>query len=306
MSFKLTILGSNSAIPTVKKNPTAQLLNADERFFLVDCGEGTQIQLLKNKIKAHKINHIFISHLHGDHYFGLIGLINTMHLLGRTKELNLYAHQPLKEIIDLQFQASNTELKFPLFFHPIPTDKEKVLFEDEQIVISSLMLKHSIDSSGFLFREKKSAKNILKEKIETYGITIEKIPEIKKGADFKLKDGSIIPNDELTVVAKTPHSYAFCSDTTYVAKNAEKIKGVTLLYHETTFMQDLKDKAIQTGHSTTIDAATLAKKANVKQLLIGHFSSRYNNLNIVLNEAKSIFENTILATDGATFDFDLI
>jgi len=306
MSFKLTILGCNSAIPTVKKNPTAQLLNADERFFLIDCGEGTQIQLLKNKIKAHKINHIFISHLHGDHYFGLIGLINTMHLLGRTKELNLYAHQPLKEIIDLQFQASNTELKFPLFFHPIPVDKEKVLFEDEQIVISNLMLKHSIDSSGFLFREKKSTKNILKEKIEAFGIPVEQIPEIKKGADFKTKDGNLIPNDELTIVAKTPHSYAFCSDTTYVATNAEKIKGVTLLYHEATFMQDLKDKAVQTGHSTTIDAATLAQQANVKQLLIGHFSSRYNNLDVVLNETKSIFENTILATDGATFDFDLI
>ncbi len=306
MSFKLTILGCNSAIPTIKKNPTAQLLNADGRFFLIDCGEGTQIQLLKNKIKVHKINHIFISHLHGDHYFGLIGLINTMHLLGRTKELNLYAHQPLKEIIDLQFQASNTELKFPLFFHPIPVDKEKVLFEDEQIVISNLTLKHSIDSSGFLFREKKSTKNILKEKIEAFGIPVEQIPEIKKGADFKTKDGSIIPNDELTIVSKDPHSYAFCSDTTYVATNAEKINGVTLLYHEATFMQDLKDKAMQTGHSTTIDAATLAQQANVKQLLIGHFSSRYNNLDVVLNETKSIFENTILATDGVTFDFDLI
>lgn len=306
MSFKLTILGCNSAIPTVKKNPTAQLLNAAERFFLIDCGEGTQVQLLRNEIKAHKINHIFISHLHGDHYFGLIGLINTMHLLGRTKELNLYAHQPLKEIIDLQFQASNTELKFPFFFHPIPVDKEKVLFEDEQIVISNLILKHSISSSGFLFREKKSVKHIIKEKIDTYDISFEKIPEIKRGADLRLQDGSVIPNDELTIVSNKPHSYAFCSDTTYVAENAKKIKGVTLLYHEATFMKELKEKAIQTGHSTTIDAATLAKEANVKQLLIGHLSSRYNDLDIVLNETKSIFENTVLATDGATFDFDLI
>ena len=306
MPFRLTILGCNSAIPTVKKNPTAQLLNADERFFLIDCGEGTQIQLLKNKIKSHKINHIFISHLHGDHYFGLIGLLNTMHLLGRKKELNLYAHQPLKEIIDLQFKASNTELKFPLFFHPIPIDKEKVLFEDERIVISNLLLNHSIDSSGFLFREKKSVKNIVKEKIETYSIPVDQISEIKKGADFISKEGSFIPNDELTVLAKEPHSYAFCSDTTYIAANAEKIKEVTLLYHEATFMHDLKDKALQTGHSTTIDAATLAKEANVKQLLIGHFSSRYNNLNVVLNESKSIFNNTVLAIDGATFDFDLI
>jgi len=306
MSFKLTILGSNSAIPTVKKNPTAQLLNVDERFFLIDCGEGTQIQLLKNKIKTQKINHIFISHLHGDHYFGLIGLINTMHLLGRTKELNLYAHQPLKEIIDLQFQASNTELKFPLFFHPIPTEKEKVLFENKDIIVSSLLLNHSIPSSGFLFKEKKRSKKILKDKIQAYDIPVDQIPDIKRGADFKLKDGSIIPNDKLTIITKNLYSYAFCSDTTYVLELAKKIKEVTLLYHEATFMQDLRDKAIQTGHSTTIDAATLAKNAKVKQLLIGHFSSRYNDLDIVLNETKSIFENTVLAIDGTTFDFDLI
>ena len=306
MSFKLTILGCNSAIPTPKKNPTAQLLNADERFFLIDCGEGTQIQLLKNKIKAQKINHIFISHLHGDHYFGLIGLINTMHLLGRTTELNLYAHQQLKEIIDLQFQASNTELKFPLFFHPIPPDEEKVLFEDESIVISNLILKHSIPSSGFLFKEKKKAKNIIKAKIEEYEIPIAQLSSIKNGADFKSKEGKIIKNKELTTIAKQPYSYAFCSDTTLVEENIATIKGVTLLYHEATFMKDLVEKARQTGHSTTIDAATMAKKAKVKKLVIGHFSSRYNDLEELLAETKSVFTNTYLATDGSTFDFDTI
>jgi len=306
MSFKLTILGCNSAIPTPKKNPTAQLLNADERFFLIDCGEGTQIQLLKNKIKAQKINHIFISHLHGDHYFGLIGLINTMHLLGRTTELNLYAHQQLKEIIDLQFQASNTELKFPLFFHPIPPDEEKVLFEDESIVISNLILKHSIPSSGFLFKEKKKAKNIIKAKIEEYEIPIAQLSSIKNGADFKSKEGKIIKNKELTTIAKPPYSYAFCSDTTLVEENIATIKGVTLLYHEATFMKDLVEKARQTGHSTTIDAATMAKKAKVKKLVIGHFSSRYNDLEELLAETKSVFTNTYLATDGSTFDFDTI
>jgi len=229
MSFKLTILGCNSAIPTPKKNPTAQLLNADERFFLIDCGEGTQIQLLKNKIKAQRINHIFISHLHGDHYFGLIGLINIMHLLGRTTELNLYAHQQLKEIIDLQFSASNTELKFPLFFHPIPPDEEKVLYEDESIIIHNLVLKHSIPSSGFLFKEKKKTKNIIKTKIEEYEIPIDQLSSIKNGADFKSKEGKIIKNKELTTIAKSPHSYAFCSDTTLVEENIAIIKGVTLL-----------------------------------------------------------------------------
>ena len=306
MSFKLTILGCNSAIPTIDKNPTAQLLNVDERFFLIDCGEGTQIQLLKNKIKAQRINHIFISHLHGDHYFGLIGLINTLHLLGRTKELNLYAHKGLKQIIDLQFQASNTELKFPLFFHPIPPDEEKVLFEDESIVISNLILKHSIPSSGFLFKEKKKAKNIIKAKIEEYEIPIAQLSSIKNGADFKSKEGKIIKNKELTTIEKSPHSYAFCSDTTLVEENIATIKGVTLLYHEATFMKDLVEKARQTGHSTTIDAATMAKKAKVKKLVIGHFSSRYNDLEELLAETKSVFTNTYLATDGSTFDFDTI
>ena len=306
MSFKLTILGCNSAIPTPTKNPTAQLLNADERFFLIDCGEGTQIQLLKNKIKAQKINHIFISHLHGDHYFGLIGLINTMHLLGRTTELNLYAHQQLKEIIDLQFSASNTELKFPLFFHTIPPDKEKVLYEDASIIIHNLVLKHSIPSSGFLFKEKKKARNIIKEKIEEYEIPIAQLSSIKNGADFKSKEGKIIKNKELTTIAKSPHSYSFCSDTTLVEENIATIKGVTLLYHEATFMKDLVEKARQTGHSTTIDAATMAKKAKVKKLVIGHFSSRYNDLEELLAETKSVFTNTYLATDGSTFDFDTI
>ncbi|MBC8265922.1 MAG: ribonuclease Z [Flavobacteriales bacterium] len=306
MSFKLTILGCNSAVPTIEKNPTAQLLNADERFFLIDCGEGTQIQLLKNKIKAQRINHIFISHLHGDHYFGLIGLINTMHLLGRTRELNLYAHPKLKDIIDLQFLASNTELKFPLFFHPIPTDKEKVLFEDDSIIISSLVLKHSISSSGFLFKEKKKTKNIIKEKIKQYNIPVSAILDIKQGNDFNTVDGEIIRNEELTTISDSPHSYAFCSDTTFVEENINKIKGVTLLYHEATFMKDLQEKALQTGHSTTVDAATIAKKAEVKQLLIGHFSKRYNNLEDLLEETRLVFVNTSLAADGETYDFDTI
>ena len=306
MSFKLTILGCNSAIPTIKKNPTAQLLNADERFFLIDCGEGTQIQLLRNNINAHKISHIFISHLHGDHYFGLIGLINTMHLLGRKTELNLYAHQKLKEIIDLQLLASNTELRFPLFFHPIPLDEEKVLYEDARIIIHNLILKHSIPSSGFLFKEKKKARNIIKEKIEEYNIPINEMNNIKNGSDFRLEDGRIIANEELTTVRKSLHSYCFCSDTAFVEENIERIKGITLLYHETTFMQDLADKAKETGHSTTIDAANMAKRGKVGNLLIGHFSSRYNDLNDLLEETKSVFPDTFLAIDGSVLDFDVI
>ena len=305
-TFSITPLGSGSSMPTADRNLSGHFINVSERFFLIDCGEGTQHQLIKFKLRFQRINHIFISHLHGDHFFGLLGLLSSMHLLGRIKDLNLYAHQQLKQIIDLQFSASNTELKFPLFFHPIHPDKEKVLFEDDSIVISNLILKHSIPSSGFLFKEKKKAKNIIKAKIEEYEIPIAQLSSIKNGADFKSKEGKIIKNKELTTIAKSPHSYGFCSDTTLVEENIATIKGVTLLYHEATFMKDLVEKARQTGHSTTIDAATMAKKAKVKKLVIGHFSSRYNDLEELLAETKSVFRNTYLATDGSTFDFDTI
>tara|TARA_B100002003_G_C14104315_1_gene531154 strand:- start:357 stop:1280 length:924 start_codon:yes stop_codon:yes gene_type:complete len=303
MSFKLTILGCHSAIPTIEKNPTAQLLNADERFFLIDCGEGTQIQLLRNKIKFMRINYIFISHLHGDHYFGLIGLINTMHLLGRKKELNLYAHKKLKQIIDLQFKSSNTILNFPLFFYPISTKEDEVLYEDDRIIISSFLLKHSIPTSGFLFKEKNVLRNILEDKIKEYKIPISEILKLKQGDNFITSDGREISNEEITTNNKKVHSYAFCSDTEFVEENIAKLKGISVLYHEATFMKDMKKKAKSTGHSTTIDAATLAKRTKVKKLIIGHFSKRYTNINEILKETRSIFPNTELAKDCTTFDF---
>ena len=271
MSYKLTVLGSSSAIPTVDKNPTAQLLNANERFFLIDCAEGTQVQLRKYKIKFHKINRIFISHLHGDHYFGLIGLISSMHLLGREKELHIYAHPKLKDIIDIQLSAANTELCYPLFFHPLFPEKDAVLFEDKKIKISTFPLKHGIECNGFLFEEKRSARKILKEKIKEYNIPIDKIKGIKNGLDFFTEEDVKILNEELTIENTGSISYAFCSDTKYNEDLLKKVKGVTLLYHEATFMQDRKSRAEQTNHSTTIDAATIAKKANVKHLMIGHF-----------------------------------
>jgi len=186
MSFKLTILGCNSAVPTVERHPTAQLLNANERFFLIDCGEGTQVRLKEYQLNFQRINHIFISHLHGDHYFGLIGLICSMHLLGRNKDLHIYAHQELKAIIDLQLSASNTELNYPLFFHPISEANEQVLYEDEKISISNVILNHTIKCSGFIFKEKKSKRKIIKEKIEQYNIPFDKLNGIKEGARFIL------------------------------------------------------------------------------------------------------------------------
>lgn len=306
MSFKLTILGCNSAIPIPGRNPTSQVLNTDNQAFLIDCGEGTQKELIKNNIKHQMISHIFISHLHGDHYFGLIGLLTTMHLMGRHKEVHIYAHKELKSIIDIQLSTSNTELRYPLFFHSIPINEEKVLFEDNNIIIHSLILEHRIACSGFLFRQKKVDKNIIKKKLIEYNIPINEIIKIKSGSDFQLEDGTIIPNSQLTITSKPLHSYCYCSDTKYVDSNINSIKDVTVLYHETTFMRDLQEKANETGHSTTLDAANMAIKSNVKVLIIGHYSSRYKDLDELLLETKKYFANTYLALDGTTFDFDRI
>ena len=303
MPFKLTILGCNSAIPTIDRHPTSQLLNVNERFFLIDCGEGTQIQLRKNGLNFQRIGHIFISHLHGDHYFGLIGLINTMHLLGRNKELHIYAHKFLKGIIDLQMEASSTELRFPLFFHDIPVDTEEVLYEDSNIQIRNLLLDHSIACSGFLFKEKKALRTILKEEVLKYNIPFSYYEKLKLGKDFIDNNGKRIKNNKVTKNNSKPHSYAFCSDTRFLADIANKISNIDLLYHEATFKQDLQDRASETGHSTTLEAATIAKKANVHRLLIGHFSQRYKNLEELKNEAKKIFPETLLAYSGLTLEF---
>ena len=303
MSFKLTILGCSSAIPTLERNPTAQLLNVNERFFLIDCGEGTQVQLRKFQLSFQRINHIFISHLHGDHYFGLIGLISSMHLLGRNKELHIYAHKELKEILDLQLKASNTELRYPLFFHPLPEDDETIILENGNIKVSNLILDHSIKCSGFLFEEKKSERKIIKTEITKYNVPFDKINSLKNGADWINSNGEVIANSILTSANSLPHKYAFCSDTRYNESLIKKIQDIDLLYHETTFMSELKDRAEQTGHSTTLQAATIAKKAKVKRLLVGHYSQRYKDLGDLLDETKNIFSNTYLSAPGLLVDF---
>ena len=303
MTFQLTILGCNSAIPTINRKPTAQLLNVAERFFLIDCGEGTQVQLRKYQLSFQRINHIFISHLHGDHYFGLIGLLSSMHLLGRNKELHIYAHEELKQIIDLQLNASNTELNYPLFFHILPKEEETILLEDNNIKVVNIILDHSINCSGFLFEEKRTPRKIIKSQIEKYNVPFDKINSLKNGVDWINQQGDIICNNVLTTENSLPNRYAYCSDTRYQETLIEKIKNVDLLYHETTFMQDLEDRAEQTGHSTSVQAATIAQKAKVKKLIVGHYSQRYKNLDSLLEESKSIFTNTFLSFPGMTIDF---
>lgn len=314
MGFFLTILGSSSALPTATTNPTAHLLNVNERFFLVDCGEGTQMQLRRNRVKIQRINHIFISHLHGDHYFGLIGLITTMQLLGREKELHIFSPPGLKPVIELQLntpyqdkrpenssEPENVIGSFPIIFHELDTRLNEVIFEDDKIIVKSIPLKHRIPCCGFLFREKPKPRNILKEMLAKYKIPIDKIQKIKMGEDFIKEDGTIVKNDELTTDAPSSSSYAFCSDTQYNESIIPMIEGVNLLYHEATFLHDLEKQAKKTAHSTALQAATIAKKANVKQLIIGHFSARYKNTELLLKEAKSVFENTLLAEEGKTY-----
>jgi len=303
MSFKLTILGSSSAIPTIDRNPTAQLLNVNERFFLIDCGEGTQVQLRKYQLSFQRISHIFISHLHGDHYFGLIGLISSMHLLGRKKDLHIHAHKELKEIIDLQLRSSDTELNFPLFFHPIPEDLEGVIFEDDNIKVSNLLLDHSIKCSGFVFEEIRSKRKIIKSEVEKLNVPYDKMKSLKNGVDWINKKGEIIPNEQLTIENSKPHTYAFCSDTRYNEQLISKIEGVDLLYHETTFKKALEERAFQTGHSTTLQAASIARRSNVKSLLIGHYSQRYRDFQELADESKEIFENVIVSYSGLEIDF---
>lgn len=296
-NFELTILGCSSATPTSKRNPTAQLLNIAERFFLIDCGEATQIQLRKFKLKFQRINHIFISHLHGDHYFGLMGLISSMHLLGRTTDLNLYCPSGLQEIIEVQLKYSQTYLNFKIVYHHHSYINNELLFEDEKVEVRAVILNHRIPCCGFLFVEKPLLANISKVVIEKYKIPVHKIVEIKQGADFCLEDGKVIPNS-LMVSNMTPRKYAFCSDTCYDERIINSIKGVDLLYHEATFLHNMLDRAKETYHTTALQAGMMAKKAEVKKLMIGHYSARYKDLEPLLEEAKSIFENTVLAVEG--------
>ena len=238
MPFDLTILGCNSAVPTNQRKPTAQLLNVAGRFFLIDCGEGTQLQLRKYKIRMQNIHHVFISHLHGDHYFGLIGFISTMHLLGREKELHVYGPAELKEIIYIQLEASKTTLCFPLFFHEFGFESSELLLENNDVTVHTIPLKHSLPCCGFLFKEKSKPRRMRKEKIEEYGIPLEAVPDIKEGGGYLSKDGELIPHLELTRSAQNPRSFAFCSDTMYDESIIPHIQGVDILYHEATFLDE--------------------------------------------------------------------
>lgn len=301
MHFSVTILGSSSALPTSHRNPTAQLLNVAERFFLIDCGEGTQLQLRKNKIKFSRINHIFISHLHGDHCFGLIGLISTFGLLGRTSPLTIYAHPELEKVLQPQLSFFCNELSFTIVFVPIDTDKSVIIYSDDKVEVSTIPLDHRIPTCGFLFREKFLHRRLNKIALTENKISLNQYAKVSLGEDGVTSDGNIIPNNLLTYPNKVSRSYAYCSDTAYTNLFAQLINGVSLLFHEATYLSNLAELALKTKHSTALDAARVALENQACNLVIGHFSSRYRDVSPLLAEAQSVFTNTFEAKDGRTF-----
>lgn len=302
MSFILTVLGSSSALPTSKRFPSAHVLNVDEHFFLIDCGEGTQFQLRKFKIPLSRINQIFISHLHGDHIFGLPGLISTFNLLGRTSDLHIYGHNQLNTYLEFYKSQFGRDLTFNINFVPVKTKKQQVIYEDKHVAVESVPLRHRIPVTGFIFREKEKERNIRKEVIQKYKISIKDIVNIKKGQDYVLPDGEIVRNASLTIPPFRGRSYAYCADTLYFKGLAERVKNVDLLYHEATFMEKDKRLARLTMHSTAAQAAKIAMLAGVGKLIIGHFSSRYTDVNDMVREARETFENTETAEDGRQYE----
>ncbi|HLV23594.1 MAG TPA: ribonuclease Z [Moheibacter sp.] len=303
--MKLTILGFNSAIPKKKSAPTAQLLEIANRHFLIDCGEGTQIQLRKAKAKFSKIHHIFISHLHGDHVFGLVGLISTLQLLGKETPLYIFGPKGIKDFIMNQLMHTESRCSFDIIFKELESKKSEKIFEDDKVEVLTIPLNHRIYTNGYLFKEKPKKRKLNIEAVRNYSeIEICDYENLKCGRDFQLENGQIISNSELTLAPEKSYSYAFCSDTRYKPDIVPIIQDVDLLYHEATFLSDLQDMAEYTGHSTAREAATIARDANAGKLILGHFSNRYKNLNVMLEEAKPIFENTIIPVQLGVYEPD--
>lgn len=301
MRFEVTILGSSSATPIFNRNPTAQALNINERLYLIDCGEGTQQQLLRFDVKASRIDYIFISHLHGDHYLGLVGLLSSMHLNGRVKPLHIFCPAPLKEIIDLQFKYSETTIQYPLEYTFVDPAAPAVLIDNQDVTVESIPLDHRIPCTGFLFREKKRLRKLIKDRIEGLNIPVDFYNQLKRGGDFISPAGEVFRNEDLTIDSDRPRTYAYCSDTMYNGQYFEQISNADLLYHEATFLNNMLDRAVMTHHTTALQAGEIAKQTEAHKLIIGHFSARYKTLNELLDEARSVFPDTELAIEGKTF-----
>ena len=301
--MKLTILGCYAATPRTFTNPTSQILEIKNRLFLINCGEGTQVQLRKNKIRFSKINHIFISHLHGDHFFGLVGLVSTFTLLNRTTDLHIYGPKGIKEVIKVQLRLSNSWTNYDLFFHELESLESEIIFEDDKVLVKTIPLKHRVYTNGFLFQEKVGERKLNLDAVQNYEIERCYYQNIKNGKDIVLEDGRIIENDQLTFDPVPAKNYAFCSDTVYNEAILPIIENIDVLYHESTFLQSEENLAKKTLHSTAKEAATIALKANAKQLILGHYSTRYESIELFKEEAETIFPEVLLADDGKSFEF---
>ncbi len=301
--MNITILGCYAATPRTFTNPTSQVIEIRNRLFLIDCGEGTQVQLRKNKIKFSKINQVFISHLHGDHFFGLIGLISTFALLNRTTDLHIYGPKGIKEIIHLQLRLANSWTKYGLFFHELESHESEVIYEDDKVIVKTIPLNHRVYTNGFLFQEKIRKRKLNIDAVQNYEIEKCFYQNIKNGKDISLGDGRVVENHKLTFDPVPPLSYAFCSDTAYDESIIPYIKEIDVLYHESTFLDSEEALAGKTMHSTAKEAATIALKAKVKQLILGHYSTRYDSISQFKEQAETIFPNVLLADDGKSFEF---
>ena len=301
--MKLNILGCYAATPRQFTNPTSQVLEVKGHLFLIDCGEGTQVQLRKYKIKFARIKHIFISHLHGDHFYGLIGLISTFRLLGREADLHIYGPKGLKDAMFFLLKIGDSSVNYKLIFHELTSEKSELIFEDDKLTVHTIPLNHRVYTNGFLFKEKIGDRKLDINKATEYDIETCYYQKIKQGFDVPNKKGEMVKNEWLTQAPNPAKSYAFCSDTAYHESIVPLIKGVSLLYHESTFLKDKENLCDKTKHSTAEQAATIAKKAAVKQLLLGHYSTRYTNLNLFKEEAETVFKPVWLADDGKSFEF---
>ncbi len=302
MKFELTILGTNSAVPTSNRNPSGQLLNVRDKLFLIDCGEGTQLQLRKAKVKFSRLSHIFISHMHGDHVLGLPGLISTLGLLGRTADLHIYAHPELEKMMDPLFKYFGHGLPYNIIYHHVQVAEKELIFEDKSMTVHAFPLNHRVPCYGFLFREKPLERKIIKDYIDYYKLSIKDILQIKAGEDYVTETGELIPNKRLTIDPPHVRSYAYCTDTRPVNEIIPYIKGIDLLYHEATFGDADVQRLIETYHSSARQAAEIAKSAEVKRLLIGHFSSRYKTPDALVSQAREVFPETKAAIDGETIN----
>lgn len=301
--MKITILGCYAATPTSIKNPTSQVLEIKNHTFLIDCGEGTQVQIRKSKVKFTKINHIFISHLHGDHVFGLMGLLSTFSLLNRINSLTVFGPLGIKELIETNLRISGTHLSYELIFHELTSKESELILETDTVTVKTIPLKHRIYANGYLFKEKNTQRILNIDKIQELEIDVCYYQKIKNGGDITLENGDVAENELLTFSPIAEKSYAFCSDTVYKESIIPIIKDVDVLYHESTFLESEKALAKKTMHTTAIEAANIANAAHVKQLILGHFSARYKNIEMFKNEALTVFENVDIAEDGKTFNF---